>query len=311
MWFKQIQLFQLSNSTRYSAENLTEKLEALAFTPCLPSLPESAGWVAPVDENNGPLIRTVNGNLMLCLQVEEKILPATVIRQELNEIIKQVETSENRKLRQKEKYSLKDEVITTLLPRAFSKLAKVYAYIDNNNHWLVLGTINAKITEKFLSMFKKSISDEIYAVATNKLASTMTLWLKNQDYLPAFGIEKTCLLQDPNKQGRIVRCQQQDLFANSIQALIKDGCEATQLALSWHDRVQFVLADDCSLRSIQFQDEVIAQVKEMEPETIQQQFDADFLIMSAIFADMLNELLSMVVKKPMKESKIPLLEVPV
>ena len=104
------------------------------------------------------------------------------------------------------------------------------------------------------------------------------------------------MLQDANQQNRIIRCQQQDLFASNIQSLIKEGCEVKQLVLSWNDQVNFALADDFSLRSIQFQDEIKEQAKDMEPETKQQQFDEDFLIMTATLSNLLNELLNFFIK---------------
>lgn len=300
MWFKQVQVYQLSKSKIFSSEEIANNLEALAFTPCLPSMPDSAGWIAPVDDDGAPLTRVMNNNISLCLQVEEKILPATVIRKELADAIKEIETSENRKMRQKEKLDLKDQITSTMLPRAFSKLTKVHAYIDNTNHWLVLGTTNGKLADKFLAMFKKSITDDVFTPQLVKPSYIMTNWLKNQGYPSTFAIENACVLQDPNKEGRIVRCQQQNLFADSIQSLIKDGCEVQQLGLSWQDRVDFVLANDFSIRSIRMHDELIEQVKELEPETALQQFDADFLIMSGTLAGLLCDLLEVFAEKQEK-----------
>jgi recombination associated protein RdgC len=291
MRFKQLQLFQLLDSARYPLDALLERLEPLAFKPCLPSMPTSSGWVSPLDEENAPLARSANGYIMLCMQIEEKILPATVIRQEMERKIKKIEAMEERKIRQQEKLSLKDEAVMTLLPRAFSKLTRIYGYIDVQNQWLVLGTTQASKTEQFIALFKKSISEKIHSFELKKLAPTMTRWLKNQNNLNSFTIEKACLLQDPNQQTRTIRCQQQDLFAASIQALIKDGCEAKQLAMFWHDRVGFVLSDDFSIRSIQFQEAVITQIKEIEAETKQQQFDADFLILTDVLSSLLKDLL--------------------
>lgn len=288
MWFKQVQVFQLSSLP--NIEKLAEKLEPLAFASCLPSMPQSIGWAPPIDDENNLLVRTLNGNSMFCLQIEEKILPATVIRQELAELIKQIETSENRKLRAKEKYSLKDEILISLLPRAFTRLTRVHAYIDTKNQWLVLSTTNAKKTDQFLSLLKKCISEDVYRIDVNNISATMTNWIKNQDYPKTFGIEKAGVLQDAKEESRVIRCKQQSLFAESIQALLNDGCDVVQLALSWQDRVNFTLSNDFSLSAIQFQDEVLDQVKEMEPETLQQQFDADFLIMAEIFSIMLSEL---------------------
>lgn len=296
MWFKQIQLFQLPNSLT-DADELADKLESLAFTPCLPSLPSSAGWVAPLDEeDNAPLVRTLSGCHMLCLQSEEKILPATVIRQTLTEKIKQRESQQDRKIRQKEKLALKDEVTQSLLPRAFSKLSKLYAYIDTQNHWLILNTFHVAKTEQFLTLFKRSVTENIYPFELKKLAPILTHWLQHKSYPTTFSVEKSCVLQDPKQQNRVIRCQQQDLFASSIQALMKDGCEIKQVALCWQDQIKFVLAEDFTLRGIQRQDEIIEQMKDNESETEQQRFDADFFIMTNLLSRMLIDLLNIFIK---------------
>ncbi len=291
MWFKQVQLFQLTDALRLSTEQLIEKLTPLAFTSCLPSMPLSMGWVSPVDEDGAPLARAGNGCIMLCLQIEEKILPASVVRQEVMDKIKHIEATEGRKVYQKQKLSLKDEVTLTLLPRAFSKFTRLYAYIDTRNQWLVIGSTHEKKTEQFLSLFKKCVTEKVHAFDLKKLAPAITYWLKNQNYPKAFSIEKACKLQDPNQQNRVVRCQQQDLFANGIQSFIKEGYEAKQLALCWQDHIKFVLVDNFSLQSIRFEDQVIAEANEMEAETRQQQFDADFLIMTEILSVLLKDLL--------------------
>lgn len=299
MWFKQLQLFQLNGPVDLSANNLMEKLEALAFRPCLPSMEISHGWVTPLDsdDEHAPLVRSINGYIMLCWQIEEKILPATVIRQELAKKIKKIEREEDRKVRSSEKLSWKDEIKMTLLPRAFSKFTKLYAYIDTKNKRIILGTANAKKTEQFISLFKKSVCEYVASMDIDKLSPIITHWIKNRDYPPSFSIDKSCVLQDPNQQSRIIRFQQQDLFTVSIQSLIKDGCEVKQLAINWQDRVSFVLSDDFTLRSLKFQDEITAQSKEMEPETKDQQFDADFLIMTDTLSQIIDDLFAIFIKK--------------
>jgi len=304
MWFKQVQVFRLMDAVRLSIEQAIEKLEPLAFMSCLPSMPFSMGWVSPVDEDGAPLVRVVNGCIMFCLQIEEKILPAAVIRQELMDKIKQIEAAEGRKVYQKQKLSLKDEITMTLLPRAFSKFTRLYAYIDTRNQWLVVGSANEKKTEQFLSLFRKSITESVYPFELNKLSPVTTYWLKQQNYPTSFSIEKSCMLADPDQQNRVVRCQQQDLFAHAIQAFIKDGYEVKQLALCWQDLIKFVLVDNFSLQSVRFEDQVIAQSNEMEPETRQQQFDADFLIMTDTLGGLLKDLLQVFVKSAKVEEKV-------
>lgn len=300
MWFKQIQLFQLTVSINSSPTALAEKLEPLEFIPCLPSMPTSMGWVAPIDEENSPLTRGLNGCIMICLQIEEKILPASVVAQTLKEKIKQIEVGEARKVRQKEKLTYKDEVTYTLLPRAFSKYTRINAYIDTRNQWLILNSTSPAKTELFISMFKKSIGDGICSVDIIKPSAIITQWLKNKDYPHTFSIEKSCVLQDPDQQNRIIRCQQQDLFAASIQSLVKDGCEAIQIALCWQDKINFVIAEDFSLRSIRLADDDIAEIQD-QMESKQEKFDADFIMMTEMFAGLIHDLLNVFAKSQSAE----------
>lgn len=294
MWFRQLQLFHLGNDFHLDPEAIQQNLENLPFTACLPSLPSSMGWTTFAEEEEGaPYSMTVNNCVLFCLKIEEKILPATVVRQEQYAKIKEIEAAQNRKIRQKEKLALKDEIIQTLLVRAFTKITRLYAYIDLDKKLLVLDSTNAKKIEQFLSIFKKTFTEAVSAVAFKKLAPLVTHWLKHQDQPTIFAIEKNVVLQDPSQQKRIIRCQQQDLFAPSIQSLLKEGCEVKQIALSWQDRIQFTLTtDEFTLRNIQFPDEIREQANEMEPETRQQQYQADFFIMSATFSELLQDLLA-------------------
>lgn len=295
MWFKQVQLFQLNTSINtVFLKQLQDKLEPLSFTPCLPSMHQSMGFVSPIGSDENPsLVRVINQDYaMICLQIEEKVLPSAVIRQALDEAVKEIETSENRKLKSNEKLRLKDEITMTLLPRAFSKKMRIYAYFDCKNHWLVVGTGNAKKTEDLIAMLKKSVTDDIHPMNIKELSATMTSWLKHQNYSSSFSIEKACVLQDPKQANRTIRCKQQDLFYSGIQSLIKDGCAVIQLALSWQDRVSFILSHQFLFSSLQFSDEILDQVKEMEAESKQQQFDADFYIMTEVLSKLLIELIA-------------------
>jgi recombination associated protein RdgC len=303
MWFKQIQLFQLSEKMAYTPEIILDKLEAMAFTPCLPSFPMSVGWVSPLGDEHTPLVHAANGFIMLCMQVEEKILPATVIRHELNEKVKKIEKREERKVRQKDKLSLKDEVIMDLLPRAFSKMTKLYAYIDTKNSRLVVGTTNQTRIDQFITLFKRSFDQGFQLYDVKKISPILTNWIKIKNHPKEFNIEEAAVLQDPNQQKRIVRCQHQDLFANSIQSFIKEGCEVKQIALCWQDRINFILADDFSLRSIQFHDQVLAAAKEIDVESKQQQFDADFFIMTQTFSGLFDDLLREFMRDTENEKK--------
>lgn len=303
MWFKQAQIFTFSSPISSDATAFEAQLEKLPFTSCLPTLASSVGWTSPMEEEEAPLVEAMPGYFMLCCQFEEKILPTAVVHQKLKETIKQRESDRARKIRFKEKQNFKDEIIHSLLPKAFTKLTRLYAYVDIHHQWLVINTINPKKTDTFISILKRCLQQDIQPLSIKKPAPIMTRWLTgNPSHLP-FEIEKACVLQDPRQQQRMIRCQEQDLLDKNIQALIKAGFEIKQLALSWQDQIKFVLSDDLSLHSIHFQDNVMVSAKEAaETEDPRLQFYANSMIMMKSLSLMLSTLLTFFIKETSEKS---------
>lgn len=294
MWFKQAHVLQLVPAISGDEKALAAKLEPLAFRPCLPSLPSSHGWVAPLDQEDAPLVYATSRYLLICMQLEEKILPASVVRQALDEKIKQIRSTRGEAISQKEKYALRDEIIHTLLPRAFSKLSRFFAFFDKKNNWLIINTTIPSKLENFLGLFKKTLGDTAYhAIESKGVASTLTQWLLEDNAPRSILVEKFCLLKDPNQQRRVIRCQQQDLSVAAIRSLIKDGCEVDELSLNWHDKITFTLTSTFDLKSICYHDEVKNLAKDGGLESKQQQFEVDFFIMTEILSTLIQTLIDL------------------
>lgn len=292
MWFKQAAFFELSRSFSFTQASLSEALAPLSFTPCLPSLPSSVGWVSPLDQDESPLVYGNKRYWMICLQFEEKILPASVVRQHLSEKIAEIEKREARVVRSKEKQSLKDEITQTLLPKAFTKKSQVHAYIDAERRCLVLNTNHAKKIERFIAFFKRAVAPAtLSACDVKKPALVMTDWLKH-DAPMDFSVGLSAVLQDPSQQRRMIRCRHQDLFAQGVQVFLKEGCEIIELALQWKNQLDFVLSSDFSIKRIQFHEAVIESSDAGYSETARERFDADFVIMTQMLSSLLDDLLS-------------------
>ena len=154
MWFKQATLYQCQGLPT-QPEMLAKQLQSLAFTPCLPTLPITQGWISPEQDEHASLVHSVADVWRICLQFEEKVLPPKVVRQALQEEIQRIEKTEDRRVRQKEKYALKDDIIHTLLPRAFSQLTRVDAYIDREHGYLVIDSAHEKNAQCSLNVYKR------------------------------------------------------------------------------------------------------------------------------------------------------------
>lgn len=292
MWFKQAQLFQLKTPVKYDADALAGQLEQLPFRPCLPTLPMASGWASPLNQENADLVHAAGGYLLICLQIEEKILPASVVKQALEEKIKSLESETDRPIRGREKQHLREEITQTLLPKAFTRLQRLYGYIDTKQQMLVVNTTQQRFLDPFLSALKKTAGIETTLYEIQKPMSILTNWLKNDAAPSSLTIEKNGVLQDPSQENRVIRCREQSLHAESIQSLLADGCGVKQLGLTWHEHVTFVLADDFTLRNIRFSETAISENEARDELSAAEQFDADFILMSQLLSPLLQELLS-------------------
>lgn len=280
MWFRNLQLFKFTETFETSSEELIQKLQDHQFLPCRSVDSTSQGFVAPNGVADGPLVYSAGGFHLFCLQREDKIVPASVVKQMLDEKVAEIEQSQGRKVRKREKETLKEDIYHQLVMRAFSKSSKIYGYIDTKEGYLVVDAASHAKAEEFTVLLRKALGSlKIEVPKVQSLATILTNWLKTNEYPPEFTVNDRCVLVEPKESGTI-RCQRQNLFSEDIQALIHEGRFVSELALSWAEQVGFNLKDDFSIKSLKFLEGVQDQAHDTFTETKADRFDADFAIMT-------------------------------
>ncbi len=149
MWFKNLHLYRLSTPFSLDAEALAEKLNEKRFQPCAKMAEESVGWVSPIHRSKDYLIHAASGCILLCMRREQKVIPASAVKEEVEEQVLAIQDETGRKVFSKEKQSIKEEVVAKMLPRAFTKSSHVYAYVDTKNHYLVINAASDKVADLF------------------------------------------------------------------------------------------------------------------------------------------------------------------
>jgi recombination associated protein RdgC len=86
-------------------------------------------------------------------------------------------------------------------------------------------------------------------------------------------------LQDADKEGGIVRCRRQDPFSEEIQSHLEAGKQVTKLALTWRERLEFIVTEELVVKRLRFTD-ALKQEMDEEHEDPVVQFDSDFAFMS-------------------------------
>ena len=292
LWFKNMMVYRLNREIPLSADDMEKQLEAYTFSPCGSQDMSKTGWVSPMGNRSDALTHVNNGQIVICARKEEKILPSPVVKQALEAKISKLEAEQSRKLKKTEKDALKDEVLHSLLPRAFSRLSQTFLWIDTVNNLIMVDCASAKKAEDTLALLRKSLGSLPVVPLTleNPIELTLTEWVRSGDLPAGFALMDEAELKAILEDGGVIRCKKQDLVCDEIANHIEAGKLVTKLALDWQERIQFVLADDGSVKRLKFSDTLREQNDDIDREDFAQRFDADFILMTSELAALTSNL---------------------
>ncbi|MET4965640.1 recombination-associated protein RdgC [Proteus mirabilis] len=291
-FFKNAIVYRITRDIQISADELETQLKNLEFSPCGSQDMMKVGWTNPIKTGEA-LTHSVGNKILIVAKREEKILPSDVIKKELQAKVDKLEADQWRRLKKTEKDSLKDEVIHTLLPRAFSKESVVRIWIDNDNQRIIVDASSAKRAEDTLALLRKTLGSLPIVPLTMEtpIELTLTEWLRDGTIPKGFNFTDEAELKAILEEGGIARFKNQDLVSDEIASHIEAGKLVTKLSLDWNETIQFTLCDDGSLKKIKFSDVLKEQNDDIDREDIAQRFDADFALFTGEMTRLIDSLI--------------------
>lgn len=279
MWFKNLILFRVTE-TDWDPRQLPETLATRLARACGPLEMQTWGWAAPAHQEGAPLVHENPEGVLFCVKRYEKLLPASVVNEFLQDRVRELEIQKGQKLSRKAVTALRDEVVQDLLPKAFSRGQKVYAFLDRQTGLLGVDAATQKRAEELVSSLRETLGS--FACRPYELKESvsgqMTRWLLGEDRHPQFTLGDTCELIDPAVDGGTIRCRRLDLDTEEIRNHLLAGRQVNQLALDWSERIQFTLTQEFMIKQLVFGDD-LRESAASEAEDLLSRMDADFFLM--------------------------------
>ena len=294
MWFKNLQLYRFTRPFEQDADALEKLLEGLAFTPCGSQDISKFGWTTPLGKGTAALGHEAAGQPLVGARQEEKMLPSSVVKEMLDEKVEALEAEQGRGLKKKEKEALKEEILMTLLPRAFTRHSQTFLWINPADGYVAVDAGSVKKADDVLALLRKSIGSlpVVPLALKNPPEITMTEWLNGTTPPAGFTLGDEVELRSALEHGGIIRAKEQDLLSEEMKSHLLADKLVTKLALEWADTVSFVLGDDLSIKRLKFSEELREQNDDIVSEERSARLDADFALVTGELARFIPDLIA-------------------
>ena len=288
MWYKNAIIYLLPDGWQLEA-GLNEKLEQAAFTPCMGFDWFSEGFVPPTPFSSDFVFTAQNSN-RVCLKHEEKVLPAGVIRDILDERVAEIQEAQVRNVGRKEKQYLKERITDDLLPRALTQSRRTEAIFDTERGYLLVNEASDKRAEQMLIKLREALGGLKVAMPYTRESpsSLMTEWLLQGHAEGDFELGYNVLLQGVGDVVPKVKISKKDLTHPEVIQHAKNGMKVVELELEWREQISFTLTQNFALKRIQFLD-VLQEEAEQGDDTASLMFSSQ-IIMTTALGGMLDEL---------------------
>lgn len=294
MWFKHLHLYRLHDAPELDAASLETALGEQAFRPLGGSEARRLGWSAPAGRAGTQLLHELQGQRLMTALRQERILPASVVREEVEERSEAIEASEGRKLPRKEKLAIKEQVYEELLPRAFVRSQKVDLWWDSRRQLIAINASSRTRAEELLDLLRETLGSlKVTPLASQTLPMrAMTTWLGDPAARPADLVLGDQVELKAKGDDGVLRARQVDLDSDEIQQLLESGRQASKLALSIEGRLSFVLHDDLAIKSLRFDDALIDEASQTDDgDDALVRLETDFILMTQALAESIERLI--------------------
>lgn len=292
MWMKNLTVFVADTPFSWSVAELDDLLAKHPCPSCSSQALSAEGFVPPLKDQD-PMVYAVDDVLYLMHKEEARLLPAAVIREQVDEKVTFIQDEEGRKVGRKEKAEIKEQVVFELLPKAFTTSRRTAVLIDMARQRILVDTPSANRAEQIISALRKAIGSlpVTYATAKGSPAQAFSQWLQDPKQLPeGFTLGDRCELKGTKDEGATVRFTAVDLGQDEILAHLQTGMVAVKVNLAWQDALELDVNDKLEIKRVRALDTIKENIDNLDADDAVSELLARISLQAPVLRDSLDAL---------------------
>lgn len=282
MFFRNLTFFRFPTSISKSFDNIDAALTNAALKPVGMLETSSRGFVSPFGRDEPAMSHRIGDCIWLTVGGEDKVLPSSVVNDALTKKIAEIEGKEGRKLGGRARKRLKEELVHSLLTRAFVRPMRLNASLDLKQGVVAVDTSSRKAAEGFISDLRHSVGSFPALPLNAEVAprSVLTGWISGEPLPQGLALGDACELRDPIDGGSCWKGSEAELGGEEVRQHLEAGKQVTRLALVFDDHLSFVLDERLVIRKLKFLDDAVESLENTERDSLHAELDARYALMS-------------------------------
>lgn len=282
MFFRNLTFFRFPLSVDFS--HVAELLPHAQLRPVGALEMTSRGFVSPFGRQETEALHHQIGDFIwLTVGGEDKMLPGAVVNDELEKRIAQVQELTGQIPGGRERKRLKDDILHSLLPRAFVKSSRLDAFLDLKHGYIAVNTSSRKKAEELASEIRALLGSFPALPLNAEVAprSILTGWIAGEPLPDGLSLGEEAELRDPVEGGAVIKAKDQQLLCQEIEEHLDSGKQVSKLALVMEDNLSFVIDDRLVVRKLKFLDGALDNLQDFDSDEARAEIDARFALQTA------------------------------
>jgi recombination associated protein RdgC len=251
--FRNVRYYRMDGSWPDGEKPVSKALEASGFKPCGPLTERSTGWVPVYPDAGNLLARRLNGADLLKLRSQSRVLPPSVINEELEARIEEYRNRMQEAPSASEKRRLKAEARDELLPKAMLKSDKILGFVDLKEKLVGIDAAQTSVAERFVRSMSApfpelNLRPLQFQLPVNDLLTKIFLG----DAPAQFAVGNECRMQDAADIASTVRWSNFDLSDQTIRNHVASGMRLTHLAIEYDNIMGCVIDENGVITKLRF-----------------------------------------------------------
>jgi recombination associated protein RdgC len=282
-WFKNLTLYRVPNFP-LDADGIAAALATFQHVPCTAFAERSAGFAHIRDER---FVWSVEGEHFVAYRMSKKVLPAKVVNAEVERRAAELEKTQGFRPGRKQRRELKDQAYEDLLPRAFEVSRDIRVWISPKRGLIAIDTASQSVADAVLGGLLRAVQTPFVIQQAKYVAqpvAVMTQWISEYEAPSGFSIDPDQAVFAANEDaGASVKYSHITLKQEDAARLIEAGRNVVTLAMTFNDRVSFVLTGAGRIKRVTPTDVLKVPKKEAQDPTAH---DADMLLMAGTYGEL-------------------------